>query len=77
MKDFTVKEDAGFRLRVKSWKCVRPVDLNCVEFIQECKNKDGDVESTSTYQFFMSDEEIKFLAKNLLTMVSEEDTINV
>jgi hypothetical protein len=65
MKEFTVKEDAGFRLRVKSWKCTNPSDLNAVEFIQECLN-DGDVSSTSTYQFFMTDNDVKVLCEGML-----------
>jgi hypothetical protein len=66
MKEFTVKEDQAFRLRVKSWKCLTPTNLNAVEFIQECK-KNGEVDFTSTYQFFMTDEEMKTLAQGLLS----------
>ena len=66
MKEFTVKDSAGFRLRVKSWKCSAPKDLNAVEFIQESKNSNGDVDLTSTYQFFMTDEELQILAKGLV-----------
>lgn len=65
MKEFIVKEDQAFRLRVKSWKCQRPNDLNAVEFIQECIGKDGNVDFTSTYNFFMTDEEMATLAKGL------------
>lgn len=65
MKEFTVKEDQAFRLRIKSWKCVSPNNLNSVEFIQECM-KDGEVDFSSTYQFFMTDEEIKTLAQGLI-----------
>lgn len=65
MKEFTVKEDDAFRLRVKSWKCLNPNTLNSVEFIQDCM-KDGKVDFTSTYQFFMTDEELKELAKGLM-----------
>ena len=65
MKQFTVKEDTAFRLRVKSWKCLTPNTLNAVEFIQECKNKEGNVDFTSTYQFFMTDAEMQVLAKGL------------
>jgi hypothetical protein len=65
MKEFTVKENAAFRLRVKSWKCLSPADLNSVEFIQECIDKDGEVDFTSTYTFFMTDDEMKVLAKGL------------
>ena len=64
MKEFIVKEDAAFRLRVKSWKCLTPNALNAVEFIQECM-KDGEVEFSSTYQFFMTDDEMKVLAQGL------------
>lgn len=66
MKNFIVKEDQAFRLRVKSWKCLSPSELNSVEFIQESKNKDGKVDFTSTYQFFMTDEEMRTLAKGLI-----------
>ena len=64
MKEFTVKEDAAFRLRVKSHKCLSPADLNSIEFIQESL-KDGEVIDTSTYNFFMTDEEMSTLAKGL------------
>jgi hypothetical protein len=65
MKNFTVKENQAFRLRVKSWKCSTPADLNSVEFIQESL-KDGDVIDTSTYNFFMTDEEMRTLAQGLV-----------
>jgi hypothetical protein len=65
MKEFIVKENAAFRLRVKSWKCLSPVDLNSIEFIQECIDKDGEVDFTSTYNFFMTDDEVKTLVKGL------------
>ena len=38
MKESIIKDTPGFRLRVKSWKCVNPTELNAIEFIQECKN---------------------------------------
>lgn len=65
MKEFIVKENQGFRLRVKSWKCHRPADLNALEFIQE-SIKDGEVDMTSTYQFFLTDAEVSVLAKSLV-----------
>ena len=42
MKEFIVKENSGFRLRVKMWKCSTPSDMNSIEFIQESKNIDGE-----------------------------------
>jgi hypothetical protein len=66
MKDFTVKDEQSFRLRVKMWKCTNPNTLNAVNFIQECKDKDGNVDFSSTYEFFMTDDELKKLAENLI-----------
>jgi hypothetical protein len=65
MKEFTVKENDAFRLRVKTWKCLTPDTLNTVEFIQESKDKNGNVDLSSVYQFFMTDEELKTLAQGL------------
>jgi hypothetical protein len=65
MKQFTVKETEGFRLRVKSWKCLSPANLNSVEFIQETLS-DGKVSDSSVYNFFMTDDEIKTLATGLI-----------
>ena len=67
MKESIIKDTPGFRLRVKSWKCVNPTELNAIEFIQECKNINGEVDMTSTYQFFMTDEELKILAQSLVS----------
>ncbi len=64
MKEFIVKENEGFRLRVKSWKCLRPNDLNAVEFVQETL-KDGETSMTSTYQFFLTDDEVKILCQGM------------
>jgi len=66
MKEFVLKENEGYRLKVKSWKCLRPNDLNTIEFIQELKDKDGNVSGDSTYQFFMTDDEIKLLSERLV-----------
>jgi hypothetical protein len=66
VKDITVKETDGFRLRVKSWKCVSPADLNSLEFIQESLKEDGTVAQTSTYSFFMTDTELKKLAESIV-----------
>jgi len=68
MKEFIVKENDAFRLRVKSHKCINPSDLNSLEFIQEIKNNKGDIDETSTYNFFLTDEEIKKLAVGLTTI---------
>ena len=65
-KSFTVKEDKGFRLRIESWECLAPKGLIAVEFVQECLNKDGEVDFSSTYSYNMTKEEIGNLCKGLL-----------
>ena len=64
MRNFTVKENQAFRLRVQLRKCLTPSDLNSIEFIQESL-KDGTVIDTSTYNFFMTKEELQALAYGL------------
>ena len=53
-KSFTVKEDRAIRLRVESWEAVAPKGLIAVDFIQECLNKDGEVDFTNTYSYNMT-----------------------
>lgn len=65
-KSFTVKEDRAFRLRLETWEALAPRGLMCVNFIQECLNKDGEVEFSSTYSYNMTREEIANLCKGLL-----------
>ncbi len=66
VKKFTVKEDRGFRLRVESWESLAPKGLLAVDFIQECLNKDGEVDFTSTYSYNVTREELKTLCEGLL-----------
>ena len=65
VKEFLIKDEPGFRLRVRSWKCTAPSELNSIEFIQESL-KDNKVDSSSVYNFFMTDEELKTLAQRLV-----------
>jgi hypothetical protein len=65
MKEFLVKDQPGFRVRVTIKDVLMPSDLKNIEFHQECKNADGTVTDTSVYQFFMTEEEIKTLAQGL------------
>lgn len=64
-REFVVKEDAAFRLRVKAQECVAPEGLISLNFVQECLNKDGGVDFTSTYNFFMNKDEINNLVEGL------------
>jgi hypothetical protein len=64
-KEFIVKNETAFRLKVSHWKCLTPPNLNALEFIQECINQKGEVDFTSSYQFFMTDNEIDNLINGL------------
>ena len=68
VKKFTVKEDKAFRVRVESWEAMVPKGLMAVDVIQECLNDKGEVDSTSTYNFHMTKEEIQSFAKGLLSV---------
>jgi hypothetical protein len=68
VKKFIVKEDAAFRVRVESWEAMVPKGLMAVDVIQECLNDSGEVDSTSTYNFHMTREEIQSFAKGLLSV---------
>lgn len=63
---FTVKDNDSFRVRVETWEVISPKGLYNLDFIQECLDKDGNVEHASTYNFFMTKEEIGELCKGLL-----------
>jgi hypothetical protein len=59
-----IKENEGFRLTLKKEPCLMPKGLNNIEMIQE-QLKDNTVTQTSTYQFFMTQDELNNLAKAL------------
>jgi hypothetical protein len=66
MKEFVLKEMNQYSVKVKTNKCAKPVGLNHIEFVQETKNDKGEVVDTSTYQFFLTESEIKTLVANLV-----------
>lgn len=74
VKEVLIKDKEGFRLRLRKWKCIAPADLNALEFIQESLNDKGEVSMSSTYNFFMSDNELKVLAASLV-MSDEAKTL--
>ena len=66
IKEFVAKEDGVFRLRIKVWKCLAPSNLNSVEFINESLNDKKEVIQTSTYSFFLTNNEIQTLCEGLM-----------
>jgi hypothetical protein len=69
MKEVIIKDEAGFKLRLKAWKCASIKELNALEFIQESINSDGEVGMSSTYQFFMTDAELAILAEGIKNVI--------
>ncbi len=67
-KSFTVKENKGFRLRIESWDALAPKGLVAVEFIQECLNNEGEVDSSSVYSYNMTRDEISNMCKGLMSV---------
>jgi len=65
-KEVTIKESEGFRLRLEKWESVNPKGLYNIDLIQESLNEEGKVWQTSTYNFHMTQEELRFLAAGLL-----------
>jgi hypothetical protein len=66
MKEFTVKETADFRLVGKKTACSKPDGLFSIELSSECLNDRGEVTDRSTYNFFLTKEEIQTLAVKLI-----------
>lgn len=66
-KEMTIKESSGFRLRLVKHECLRPAGLFSIDMIQESLKEDGTVGQTSTYNFFMTKEELQSLAHGLTT----------
>jgi len=64
MKEFVVKENEGFRLKIVSRECLSPTGLFSLEFINQSL-KNGEVTESSTYNFFMTQPEIQSLIKGL------------
>jgi hypothetical protein len=64
-KQFTIKERADYRLRVERHKVVAPKDVYSINFIQESL-EDGKIKASQTYNFFMTNDDIKVLCEGLL-----------
>jgi hypothetical protein len=62
--NITIKESEAFRLILKKNPCLAPQGLNSIEMVGE-QLTDGKVSNSSTYQFFMTQEQMNTLAKAL------------
>lgn len=66
MTETIVKDTPGFQLRLKKWECLSPKGMYAVHFIQATKDRDGKIDSESTYEFFMDYEEMTRVAGALV-----------
>jgi hypothetical protein len=63
-KEVTVKESEGFRVRMVKHEVLSPKGLFSLDLIQESL-KDGEVQDSQSYNFFMTKEELQALAYGL------------
>ena len=63
-KEITVKDSEGFRVRMVKHEVLMPKGLFSLDLIQESL-KDGVVQDSATYNFFMTKEELQSLAHGL------------
>jgi hypothetical protein len=64
-KEMIIKESESFRLRLEKFECLNPKGLYNVDLINESLNAKGEVRDSSTYNFFMTKEELQTLAYGL------------
>jgi len=58
----TVKESESFRVRLVKHEVLNPKGLFSIELINESLDQDGLVRDASTYNYFMTKEELQRLA---------------
>lgn len=58
----TVKESKGFRVRMVKHEVLSPKGLFSIDLINETLKEDGTVQEASTYNYFMTKEELQRLA---------------
>lgn len=64
-KEMTIKESEGFRVRMVKHEVLSPKGLFSIDLINESLKEDGTVSDTSTYNYFMTKEELQALAYGL------------
>ena len=63
--EMTIKENAGYRVRLEKWEVTSPKGLFNLNVIQESIDDKGEVKEASTYNFFMTKEELQAFAYGL------------
>ena len=65
MMEHYVTNTDSFKLKVVIKDCLHPKDKKCVEFVREQYNS-FELVDCSTYQFFLSNDELVYLGKILM-----------
>jgi hypothetical protein len=63
-KEMIVKENDSFRVRIEKHEVLSPKGLFSLDIVQESL-KDGKVQDSQTYNFFMTKEELQSMAHGL------------
>jgi hypothetical protein len=66
IKEFLVKDESSFKLRVKHYQIPATPELFSLDFVQENYDVNGNFTEASTYNFFLTKEQIGTLCKNLI-----------
>ena len=61
-KEATIKESEGFRVRLEKHEVLSPKGLFSIDLINETLDENGVVKDVSTYNYFMTKEELQKLA---------------
>jgi hypothetical protein len=64
-KEMVIKANDGFRLTLVKHEVLSPKGLFSVDLVNEGLKEDGTVGTSSTYNFFMTKEELQALAYGL------------
>ncbi len=61
-REVVIKESEGFRVRLEKHEVLSPKGLFSIDLINETIDKDGKIADTSTYNYFMTKDELQRLA---------------
>jgi hypothetical protein len=64
-KEVIVKEQPGYRLKLRKHEVLAPKGVFSLDMVQESLKEDGTVFDSQTYNFFLDKEELQALANGL------------
>ena len=64
-KEVVVKEQPGYRLKLRKHQVLAPAGLFSLNMVQESLKEDGTVFDSQVYNFFLDKEELQALANGL------------